>query len=552
MSLRKNPSIKRFSIVFVLISCILLTPLFIQVIYCSFNMSEQEINDTNHEILLLKSSQSFTLSNITIDDLDPTCNWENITAENDWCNGNGTKENPYIIENVTIDGSGLPPGNSCIIIQNSQAHFIIRNCTLKNAPVRGIWLNNVSNGQIIDNNCSFNNESGIGINNGYNLNITLNILIDNDLIGIGLLGGSNNTFLKNLIQGSSSGLILITCENSTVHNNTIKNNDNGITISDSIFVPQYSRLNNITQNVIINSSNVGINLTSNVFNNLLYNNTLISNFISAIDDNGLNFWNSSNIGNYWDDYDGFDLNEDGRGETPYIIYNSSGVLTSYDYLPIWDIPDEIDPIITPKISNNIFGKTAPVINIEIDEYDLNDTWYTIDGGEINYYFSGKSISIDQNLWNSLPDGIHTITIYARDSSDNIGSFNLNIIKAGFLTELTLIIIITIIIISIIGFGSVSVYQFVFKPFLLDKKKTKDIIRQWNSEKHVPDKFSIARTSYDIDILKNDDFTLVSEQFMAKVDKLNFSPEEKEEFLKDMLSMNPKMRNEFIDELLKKQ
>ena len=51
---------------------------------------------------------------------------ENFTEENGVVGGNGTKENPYIIEGWEINAS-ITDG---IRIENTTAYFVIRNCYL--------------------------------------------------------------------------------------------------------------------------------------------------------------------------------------------------------------------------------------------------------------------------------------------------------------------------------------------------------------------------------------------------------------------------------------
>ena len=45
-----------------------------------------------------------------------------------WCSGMGTWSNPYIIENLSINGQN---SKTCLEITNSTKYFIITNCTLK-------------------------------------------------------------------------------------------------------------------------------------------------------------------------------------------------------------------------------------------------------------------------------------------------------------------------------------------------------------------------------------------------------------------------------------
>ncbi len=59
-----------------------------------------------------KNSGLWIMSNITIDDDGGTygaLNWIQAEAE-DWCSGQGTWSNPYIIENITIAAGGSGNG----------------------------------------------------------------------------------------------------------------------------------------------------------------------------------------------------------------------------------------------------------------------------------------------------------------------------------------------------------------------------------------------------------------------------------------------------------
>ena len=69
------------------------------------------------------------------------------------CTGSGNYTHPYIIKDLVIDGED---SGSCILIENSDVYFKIENCTLFNSDTSGLYLKNVSNGEILNNNCSFN------------------------------------------------------------------------------------------------------------------------------------------------------------------------------------------------------------------------------------------------------------------------------------------------------------------------------------------------------------------------------------------------------------
>jgi hypothetical protein len=87
-----------------------------------------------------------------------------------WCQGAGTEEDPYIIENVKINGAGTL---YCIRVYNSEPYFTIKNCILYGIdviePSGAIVLLNTENGEIIDNICidnghpMYTSSSGISI-----------------------------------------------------------------------------------------------------------------------------------------------------------------------------------------------------------------------------------------------------------------------------------------------------------------------------------------------------------------------------------------------------
>jgi hypothetical protein len=94
------------------------------------NFKTNETKEKNKFQIKQSGFWNLTESPIYIDDVNPNFSWSKTATENMWCNGLGTWNEPYIIENITINGLG---SNDCIYINNSKAHFIIRNCTLYNA-----------------------------------------------------------------------------------------------------------------------------------------------------------------------------------------------------------------------------------------------------------------------------------------------------------------------------------------------------------------------------------------------------------------------------------
>ncbi|MFX1498014.1 MAG: nitrous oxide reductase family maturation protein NosD [Promethearchaeota archaeon] len=423
-------------------------------------------------------------------------NWNTTATVKVWCSGLGTYSNPYVIEGLEIDANGI--GNE-ILIENSNAYFIIRSCNLYNAEA-AIYLNNVTNGMIIENHLS---ENGYGIRLDYS---SYNNIVGNDLYGnafgtgINLYYSSNNTVEGNLVENHYQGIRLDSeCSENTILGNTANNNSNygilllygseyndvtgnivmnqshydgiivygsdhntilennvfdnplygihldgssnnllsgnvvfnneldGITIR-SEYTTFISTANNITMNTIYSNTQNGISLDDDcnvtiiwdndiygndmsgiVFahsffdicygnvihdnaemgiyveitseNNLFYENTFIGNSINALDNGSNNNWDNGIIGNYWDDYPSVDANDDGIGDTPYII---PGNANSQDNFPIWD--DGIDVIyLFVEICDQTFS-----------EESFNFTFYIYDG--IN---EGIDFATIQMWWNGV-------------------------------------------------------------------------------------------------------------------------------------------------------
>jgi hypothetical protein len=91
--------------------------------------------------------------------------------------------------------------------------------------------------------------------------------------------------------------------------------------------------------------------------------------------------------------------------------------------------DTIAPIITinsPTIGQ-YFNNNAPGYNVEIEDDNLNQTWYTIDGGLTNIFFISNG-TINQTAWTNRPNGSVTITFYANDTLGQINFLSVQVWK----------------------------------------------------------------------------------------------------------------------------
>ncbi len=243
--------------------------------------------------------------------------------------GNGTEEDPYIIEGYEIDlvrGIGIEYYG--IHIEDTDVHFIINNTRIIGEDQSsGIYLNYVKNGTLKDcvfengnrgiylwdthrivvsnntlNNCNmdlwFSSDGtfsqNVFTNGGFGY---LNSLAEgpdtNDIDISNLVNGRSVYFLKNqnggVVPEDAGQIILINCTNFNLENRRIKNTSTGIILS-------YSSHNTIKANRIENCSEAGIHLRRSSENELIYNQ--ISNCKSGIyffdsDNNSIEYNNIS-------------------------------------------------------------------------------------------------------------------------------------------------------------------------------------------------------------------------------------------------------------------
>jgi parallel beta-helix repeat protein len=149
-----------------------------------------------------------------------------------------------------------------------------------------------------------------------------NLIITSGEVGIGLYRCSNITVSNNTITGTSApipevqttaGIVVSAGSYNIITGNIITNNYGGIAIgNDAIHNIVFG--NNITHN------NYGIGI-GEVFDNTIQHNNFVNNslHVDVGDNSNYIFWDNGEEGNYWDNYSGLDSDEDGIGDTPYVI-----------------------------------------------------------------------------------------------------------------------------------------------------------------------------------------------------------------------------------------
>jgi len=121
--------------------------------------------------------------------------------------------------------------------------------------------------------------------------------IQNGLVsGIRIESPGNCNIYQNIIYSNGIGIYVISSNNIKIYNNTISNNSViGINITQSeipSYLPSYT---------------------------IIFHNNFIDNKQNVYDSGISNNWSYQNQGNYYDDYSGLDKNNDGIGDTSYII-----------------------------------------------------------------------------------------------------------------------------------------------------------------------------------------------------------------------------------------
>ena len=291
--------IRKFRIYF-LILLMLLLPLFSPLLNSIWKGNDDFIfDDEQNKINIPKSSSFWAMGPLHIKDTgggDYT--WAEAVLQ-DWCSGGGSLNNPYLLENITLDAGG---NDYAILIENSNnKYFTIRNCTVLNSGSAtydaGIKLISTSNGTIEENICLNNTRSGIGIqtNSRYNTIQDNFITLGNtsDFWGIFMDPDCDfNTVFNNTITNYYYGIYLWDVSNVNITGNhvtsNLENHRHGIVITQSIHIF-------ISNNVVTTHYSDDIGIFLDFCNESTVINNHISNYGQGIYNRGWNNYIASNL-----------------------------------------------------------------------------------------------------------------------------------------------------------------------------------------------------------------------------------------------------------------
>ena len=159
-------------------------------------------------------------------------------------------------------------------------------------------------------------------NNTYEMNsVGLFFMYSQDSIAIG------NT-IKSAQGATGMGIGMKDVSNFTIKDNTIIYCAQGLYVDRSPFEPDTH--NYISGNKLLYNSEA-VHFHSLCENNVIKNNTILGNIEDIINDSKNDKRNENEIvGNYWDNYEGFDNNDDGIGDTPHKVFKYADQMWIYN------------------------------------------------------------------------------------------------------------------------------------------------------------------------------------------------------------------------------
>ena len=312
--------------------------------------------------------------------IDGNEDFEVQAAEEGWP-GDGTEDDPYVIEGYRIDGGD----ESSIYITDTEVYFIVRGNMIEGGTPWGITTLLTPNGNIIGNTI-IGADRGIRVHSSDYITIENNFVSSSESTGLELSASVGTMINNNTLVNNQGGFFAMNSDENILMDNNIYDNErrgiglyhcnynimsgNKLSGHETYGIEFYSSAGNmVINNIIFDNDLAGIHVDvepgggSSSRDNVIYDNNFIENGEHVINRGDNHYYNESkSLGNYWSDYeekypDAQELN--GIWDTPY---------EGDEVVPFIDEYPQVDPGV-PYI-NIVHPEDGGVI----DEPELTVSW----------------------------------------------------------------------------------------------------------------------------------------------------------------------------------
>jgi len=234
------------------------------------------------------------------------------------------------------------------------------------------------------------------------------------------------------IRNGKTGIYIQQSDYNIISENIVTDNFYGIDIFSDCITCNPARENTIRNNIIKNNR---ISITiGECHSNVIYHNDFINNTAGQLyyyaGASYPNVWDNGypSGGNYWSDYNGTDLYNgpyqnvtggDGIGDTPYKFPGTPYIFyrvnqDDYPLVSPWSTTPPLVAVLSPQ--NKTYTRSSVPLTFTVNK---PTSWmsYSLDN-QANATINGNS------TLTGLSEGPHVITVYANDTSGNMGSSNL--------------------------------------------------------------------------------------------------------------------------------